>query len=291
MKVKEFFQKRATQAKLSDEAFTKFMESVPDFEIPDEIDAILETSFMTLDRALSDKTIMAKARHEVYHAVDERLRPIISEVAKIDPSAGPEADAEKDTLKRITNLAALISKGYDKAKSVNLQESEKIKEYEKQKTELLAKITSINEEHEKEKTSMSAKFESDKNSILLEHAIRGKINAIELADEHKPLRDAIGKVILTDIMGSNHLSLNESGDILVSTLENGVPKPKFNGNTQVTFDSVLEEKAKPYIKRNNGGGGGDDAKKQQQQRQSPPFQQQTTGKPTLKEMQREANAG
>jgi hypothetical protein len=284
MKLKEFFQKRATQAKITDEAFTKFLETAADAEIPDEIDTLMEAHFMTPDRAQADKSIMAKARYEVYTVVDERMRAIISEVAKIDPALAVEADAETDTLKRLTKLAPALSKAYDKAKTTNLQESDKIKEYEKQTKELLSKITAINEDHEKEKTSMSTKFESDKKSILLEHAVRGKINGIELADEHKPLRDAIGKVIMTDIMGGNHLSLDDSGQVIVSVLENGVPKPKFNGNTQVTFDSVLEEKAKPYIKRNNAGGDG----KQPQQRQDPPKHQQPPGKPTLKDMQRAA---
>jgi hypothetical protein len=290
MKLKDFFTKRATQAKINDEAFTKFLETAPDAEIPDEIDTLLESHFMTAERAQSDKAVMSKARYEVYTAVDERLRPIISEVAKIDPSIAVEADEEKDTLRRLTKLAPALTKAYDKAKTTNVQETEKIKEYEKQQKELLEKITTINKEREEEKTSLSQKFESEKKSILLEHAVRGKINSIEFAEEHKPLRGAIEKLLMTELMGTNHLSVDERGQIVVSELENGVPKPKFNGNTQVTFDSVLEEKAAPYIKRNNAGGEGQ--KQQQQQRQTPPNQQPNSGqRPTLKEMQAAANAG
>lgn len=289
MKLKDFLSKRATQAKITDEAFTKFLETAPDIEIPDEVDGLLENHFMTIDRALADKGVMAKARYEVYTAVDERLRPIVSEVAKIDPALAVEADEEKDTLRRLTKLAPALGKAYDKAKSTNVQETEKIKEYEKQQKDLLEKISLINKEREEEKTTLSQKFESEKKSILLEHAVRGKINSIEFADEHKPLRGAIEKILMTEVMSTNHLSVDESGNIVVSVLENGVPKPKFNGNTQVTFESVLEEKAAPYIKRNNAGGEG--PKQQQQQQRQPSNQQIPSGGLTLKEMQRQANAG
>lgn len=288
MKAKDFFTKRATQAKITDEAFTKFIETLGEQDIPDEVDALLEAHFMTSDRAQADKGVMSKARYEVYTAVDERLRPIISEVAKIDPEIARESDEERDTLRRLTKLAPALTKAYDKAKTSNIQETEKIREYEKQQKDLLEKITAINKERETERTELSQRFESEKKSILLDNALRQKINAIEFADEHKPLRDAIGKVIMTDLTGSNHLSLDESGNIVVSVLENGVPKPKFNGNTQVTFESVLEEKAKPYVKKNNGGGGGGGnptPKPDPQRQQQPP-----AGKMTLKEMQRAAAA-
>ena len=160
MKAKDFFTKRATQAKITDEAFTKFIEGLADQEIPDEIDALLETHFMTSDRAQADKGIMSKARYEVYTAVDERLRAIISEVAKIDPEIARESDEEKDTLRRLTKLAPALTKAYDKAKSTNVQETEKIKEYEKQQKDLLEKINAINKERETERTELSQKFES-----------------------------------------------------------------------------------------------------------------------------------
>jgi hypothetical protein len=293
MKVKEFFSKREKQAKIDNEAFKKFMESLDkvELEIPDDVEALLEEAFLTRERAGSDSKIMGKARAEAYDAMDERITKMIPLIKSIDGNLVIDIETEKDTLRKITKLGEALGKASDKFKSAGGQDTEKVKEYEKQVNDLLEKIKVINQERETEKTSIAEKFDNEKKDLVLNYALRDKINSIEFADEHKPLRDSLTRVILEDVKKDSHLSLNESGQIVVSVLENGVPKPKFNGNSPVTFESVLEEKTKPYIKRNNAGGNGNGGGNPPAPRPEPPRQQPHSGGLTLKEMQRQASAG
>jgi len=292
MKVKDFFSKRVNQAKITDESVTKFLEalSATELEIPDAIDAILEEHFMTRERAVNDPKVYGKGRAEAFDAMDSAITKIIPLVKGIDPNLVVDVETEQSTVQKIAKLGAALGKAHEKFKGAGAQESDKVKEYEKQMSELLEKIKSINAERETEKISLTQAFEAEKKDLHLNYVIRDKVNAIEFAEEHKPLRDALTRVIVEDLKKDSHLSLNDQGQIVVSVLENGVPKPKFSGNSPVTFESVLEEKAKPYVKKNNAGGGNNGGGQQQQQhRQQPPQgQQQPSGRPTLKEMQRAA---
>ena len=289
MKVKDFFTKRGKQGNITDEEFTKFLEALDkvELEVPDKVDTLLEEQFLTRDRINSDPKIVGKLRAEAYDAMDDRITAVMQEIKKIDGNLVIDIETEKDTLKKITKLGLAVGKVADKAKGAGAEEGEKLKEKDKQIAEYLEKIKSINTEREAEKATLTQQFEAKEKDIVLNYALRDKINSIEFADEHKSIREAITKVVLTDLREGNHLSLNESGQIVVSTLENGVPKPKFNGNSQVTFESVLEEKVKPYIKRNNADPSGKDKPP------VPPRQPQTppSGKMTLREMQQAAAAG
>lgn len=255
MKPKEFFTKRGEQAKIKDEAYAKFVETLDksDIEIPDEVDKLLEKHFMTPERAKADKEIIGTARAQVYNIVDELIDDILPEVEKIDKILAVDISNEKDTLSKIKKLKPTLEKIATKANSANSEDSEKIKVYQEEQKNLLKKINEINTENEKKFSKMTNDFEEQKKTLILDHALKHRISQIEYAEEHKQLRGAIDKVIFSALKEENHLSLNESGDFQVSILENGVPKPKFNGNTQVTFDQVLEEKVKPYVKKNNSG--------------------------------------
>jgi hypothetical protein len=251
MKLKEFFTKRGTQGKITDEAYTKFLETIQDSEIPDEIDGLLEEKFMTAERASTDSKIMGKARADVYSIVDERIKGILPAIEKVDKTLVIDIDAEKDTLKKISKLGPALDKVASKAS--NSEETEKVKELEKQKTDLLGKIKTLNDEKENEVKTLRDTFENEKKSIHLDIAMGQEFDKIDLAPEHKELSGAIKKIVLADLKAQSFYSLGESGQIDVSILENGVPKPKFKGNTQVTFKEELEEKVKPYIKRSTAG--------------------------------------
>lgn len=252
MKLKEFFTKRGQQGKITDEAFTKYLETIPDVDVPDEIDKVLEKAFMTTERALADSTIIGKARAEAYNAMDDRIAKIMQSVEKIDKTLVVDISNDKDTLAKISKLGPVLDKIAVKANGGEVVEQ--VKELEKQKGELLERIKVINSEKDETVNELKKGFESEKKSIILDHALTQKISQIEFADEHKELRGAIVDIALAKLKKDNHLSLDESGNIQVSTLENGVPKPKFNGNTQVTFEQVLEDTVKPYVKKNNTGG-------------------------------------
>jgi hypothetical protein len=246
----------------------------------------MEDNFLTRERVTSDPKLVGKIRAESYNAMDDRIKLLLPEVEKFDKYLVQEIDAEKDTLKKINKLGAGLTKINERLSSSGQKEDEKIKGLETQITDYLDKIKTINQERETEKVTLSNQFEEKEKDIILNYALRDKINSVEFADEHKPIREAITKVVLAELRDKNHLSLNEGGQIVVSTIENGVPKPKFNGNSQVSFEEVLEEKVKPYVKKNTGGdgnGGGTPPKtppKQQQQQQS--------ARPTLRDLQGQA---
>lgn len=283
MKLKEFFTQKGEQGKFKDDEYQKFIETLPDFEVPDEVTSKIEENFMTVERAKADKKVMGAARAEAYSIMDERIEGILPLIEKIDKTLVIEIAGEKDTLKKISKLGPALEKISTKASGAS--DTEKEKEYQKNIKEATDRYNTLQAEHEKNTSKLKSDFEEEKKSLNLEYVLRDKINKIEFADEHKPLRGAIQKLIISDLKDNNHLSLDESGEIVVSVLENGVPKPKFEGNTQVVFSKVLEEKARPYVKRNNV-----DTKEKpdptKQQRQQTPSE----GKKTLRQIQLESAA-
>lgn len=249
MKSKDLFKKLKDQGKIANDDYDKFVESVPEFEVPDTVFASIEDNFLTRERATADPKIVGKIRAEVFDAVDENLKGILP---VLDVFSASEIDKETDTFKKLKLFKKAIPDTIDKAKKANPDEAEKVKELNKQNAELLEKIAKINSEKEVEKTNLQKGFEEEKKSILLDWSLRDKLSKFTLADEHKDLREAITTLILTDVKGKEKLTLDEKGQIVViEEIVNGVPKPKFKGNDQVTIDELLAEKVKPYLKRNN----------------------------------------
>lgn len=287
MKAIDFFTKRFKQGKIEDDATTKFLATLPaEMEIPDDIDKSLERVFMTADRAKADKDIIGAARAQVYNIIDEIMSTdIYPNLEKVDKTAVVDLSNDKDTLSKLKKLGPVLDKVSIKANGSD--STEKLKEYEKEQEKLLKRIADMNVDFTKKEGDQKKTFEEEKKTLLLDHALKQRLGKVDYAEEHKELRGAIDDVIFAALKKENHLSLNESGEFVVSIMENGIPKPKFNGNTQVTFDQVLEEKVKPYVKKNNSSDG-----KKEKQKETPKHITQPAGTGlTLAEMRRQQAGG
>lgn len=248
MKSKEYYTKLKEQGKIDSEDYTKFIDSVPEYEIPELIFNALQESFLTRERALSDPKIGGKIRSEVYDGVDAQIMELLPNLDVFDAD---KINSEKDTKTKIKLLNTAITNKVEKVKKANPSKEDEVKELNKNNADLIEKIKVINAEREAEKGQLQKQFETEKGQILLDMALKTKISKFEFAPEHAKLKDTITNVLLLDLKQRNALSVDESGNVKVQEIVNGVAKDKFNGNDPVTIDKLLEEGVSSYLKRNN----------------------------------------
>lgn len=264
MKAKDWFLKKNTQAKIKNEDFDKFLEGIKeDQEIPDVWVNLFDENFLTRDRAAADFEISKKIKAESLNGVDEKFKAILPLLDATDREA---LEKEINTYKKVESLPGAFQRVLDKLKTANPSNDEKIKEYEKTVSELAGKIKTINSERETEKTTLQKQFEEREKTMRVDWALQNKFGEFTFADEFSKPEDkkAIIELMMTKVKSGNTLALDDKGQILVQETVNGVAKPKYNGNDQVTIDSLLAEPLKPFLKKNNGDGG---SGQQQQQRQ------------------------
>lgn len=80
-------------------------------------------------------------------------------------------------------------------------------------------------------------------------------NKFTLAEAFEEIRPNITEVIMSKIRSSNSLKLGEKDGRPIIQVQDENGKPKFNGNTPVTVDSLLEEAYKPYLKKSETDAG------------------------------------
>lgn len=260
MKSKEWFSKLKSQGKITLEDFDKFVEAVPEFELPDPVVAAIEENFLTRDRAAADKSINAKIVKEVLGNIDTSIHTILPEMPLFNAA---DIESEKDTHKKLKLLKVGLKTALSEAKKnsgegVSEEFQKTIKELtqrlELEKTEK-EKVISEQDSKIKEVTEASKK---ELKSYRLKNDIMGKLAQVEFAKEFSedPIRkDAALSYMLNNIL-KNDMDYDEQGHIVIQEINNGVPKPKFlpNSNDQVTLDKLLEAETKPFIKLNNSGG-------------------------------------
>ncbi|HZI26331.1 MAG TPA: hypothetical protein VFD46_14700 [Chryseolinea sp.] len=260
MKSKEYFSKLKSQGKISLEDYDKFVESIPEFEVPDAVVATLEENFLTRDRAAADKAINAKIVKEVLGNIDASIHAVLPEMPLFNAA---DIEAEKDTHKKLKLLKTGLKNAIADAKKTN---GEGVSE-ELQKT--IKDLTQRLEAEKKEKETVVSERENaikevmenskkELKSYRLKNDIMGRLAKIEFAKEFSedPVRkDAIMSYILTNLL-KNDMDYDEQGQIVVQEINNGVAKPKFfpNSNDQITVDKLLETETKSFIKLNNGEG-------------------------------------
>lgn len=258
MKSKEYFLKLKSQGKISLEDFDKFVESIPEFEIPDIVTATLEENFLTRDRAAADKAINAKIVKEVLGNIDASIHAVLPEMPVFNAA---DIEAEKDTHKKLKLLKAGFKNAIETAKKTNGEAaSEELQKTIKELTQRLEaekkeKETAISEQDSKIK-EVDSKWQKELKNYRLKNDIMGRLAKIEFAKEFSedPTRkEAIMSYILGNLL-KNDMDYDEQGQIIVQEINNGVAKPKFfpNSNDQVTVDKLLETETKSFIKLNNG---------------------------------------
>jgi hypothetical protein len=252
MKAKAFLTKVNGQAKINNEDFNKALEAFPDVEIPDVWVNLFEDSFLTRERAAADVKIINKIRAEVLDGVDNHLETLKT---FLDPSDVEKLDSEKDTFKKLKLIKEAFPAKIEKVKKENPDANDQVKELKKTQQELLDKLAAKTTESEKAIAAKVKEFEQKETEFKRDYALEKEFSKYTFADEFGKTKDAIIKVIKSEILTENVIGLGENGQIQVQYLENGVAKPKFNGNDQVTIDSLLTGKLDPFLKKNNAGEG------------------------------------
>lgn len=260
MKLKDYFIKLKTQGKITNEDFDKNLETLTDVEIPDVLVSAVEEKFLTRERALGDKDVYRRVYAEALNGVDATISGLLPSLSKSDQVA---ISGEVDTFKKIKMLDASYKKQLDDLKKNSPDASKLNEEYQKNVRELTEKLELVQQEKDKitsevdkKVKDITAQKDKELKQYKLKTDITGKLAQIELAKEftENPIvKDTIFNGMLDAIM-KNELDYDDQGRIVVQEIENGVAKPKFNGNDQVTLDKLLETTSTPYLKRNNSDG-------------------------------------
>lgn len=265
MKYKDYFLKLKEQGKIKNEEYDKFIETVPEGEMPDAIFPILETTFMTLDRAVADKSVKARLKSDHLDPIDNDLKAILKFMS---PDDIIEFERAEGTYKKMELMKEAIPKAIAKASKAPNDEEAKKKLQESQAAihELTEKFTKLNSEREAEKKTMQSDYDNKIKGFRLDQHLESLSNTYTFADVFKDARPKLTKAILNEIKQKNKLDLVEKeGELDIHILdENGTPRFEGNGNTPITISSLLEAEFKPYLKVNNTEG----QQQQNQQQQS-----------------------
>ena len=271
MKSKDFFSKLSDN--IAGDEFKKILDAVPDFEIPDAAFSAFEESYLTVDRAASDRRVNGKLKHEHLDPIDRDIKKIFS-VLGIDDN---DVNKELDTYKKMARLASEVPSAIDKAKTVTGEASEelkkKLKTSEETNAEHMRRIESMNSEFATKEAALKSGFEKQLHDIRLDTELDKLSSSYTFADAYEERRSALQTALLGDIRTKNNLQFaaNENGSAEIRVLDTD-GKPRFNGNTAVTIKSLLDEVYKPFLKQSNANG----QPNGQQQATTPTFQAPNT---------------
>lgn len=260
MKYKDFLTKLKENGKINQAEFLAAIESAPDAEFPDKAFEAFEAVFMTLDRAAAHPEVNKTLRAELLDPVDRDFQKLIDFDLKdyIDHTKANELKGEKSTYKKMSMLGPALVDVIKKVKATPATDEEtkkKLTEKEAAIQELLGKIETINSEYANKEKTMQSEFDKKIHDYKLDGELEKMSNSFTLAEAYEKTRPAITKVILADLKSKHSLSLGEKdGQSVIQILEKD-GKPKFNGNTPVTINQLLEESWTPFIKKSNSDDG------------------------------------
>lgn len=257
MKAKDFFLKLKQQGKISVPDYDKFLESAPDAEIPDAVVNAIEANFMTMERAAAHPDIHKKIKREALDPLDTE----IGEMAEILKDYVEEGRFKNDptnpnTYKLFRNLKESLPEVIKKAKGAPNTDEEtkkKLKEYEKNIQELTDKFTVAEKDYNSKLKSTDESWGKKFDDYELNSELEKRGNKYTLAEAFEPTRNAITEVILSKLRQGNRLKLGEKTNGQRGIIVNDEhDKPKFNGNTPVTVDNLLDEAYAPFLKKSEG---------------------------------------
>lgn len=262
-KAKEFFTLLKNQGKINEPEFDELIEKVPDFEIPEKAHKAFENSFYTLDRASTNTMIKNKIRADALDPVDRDIEKIINAIASVDKdSAGRlksllrDGDERKpDTYKRTEFLANQLSDIFGKVKGAPNGDEELKKEIEKYKHSLqesLEKFSTLESDYKKQLSSKDKEYEEKLHDYQLDNELEKLAGSFTLAEAYEQNRSSINKVILSELKNSNKLKLGVKDGQKIINVFDDKGEPKYNGNSPILINQLVEEKFKPFLKQSNG---------------------------------------
>jgi hypothetical protein len=259
MKLKDFFTKLKTDGKITQAEFLAAIETIPEFEFPDKAIEAFEAAFLTIDRAATDKQVHSKLKREFLDPLDNDFKKILTVVDGFDKFKASEIDKIGSTYEKSAAITAYLPELLAKIKATPGTDEEAKKELKKAKDtvqELMGKIETINTDTAEREKHWQKESEEKISGYRLRTELEKRANSIKFGKAYTDeiVRKDITKGKLDKLIASKVLQLIEKDgqdpDILVLDAEG---KPRFNGNSAVTINSLLEDEFKVYIKANNSG--------------------------------------
>lgn len=282
MKLKDFFANLKKNGKLTNEKYDAFLEAVPDGDMPDELFTEFEENFLTPERAVADHRVTRHLRGQILDPLDRHLDEFIKTFNEVDPNFATEMSSyvktthggtkQKDTYKIYEamkmGLPGLLKKLQDKPGATDDTALRKeIEDHKKVISEMTKKFQDAEADYKNKEKTIQSEFNGKLENYKLDNHLEKLVGEYTFADHLKAAKPGLTKLILNDLKTKNALKFVENnGETKIDvyeTGEDGIPKPKFNGNSAVTIKSLLDEATKDYIKVNNtdgGQGGGQDSK-------------------------------
>lgn len=259
MKLKDFFTKLKTDGKITQAEFIAAIDGLPEHEFPDKAVEAFEASFLTADRAATDKTVHSKLKREFLDPLDNDFKKILTVIDGFDKFKASEIDKIGSTYEKSAAITAFLPELLTKIKATPGTDEEAKKELKKAKDnvqELMAKIETINTDTAAREKHWQKESEEKINGYRLRTLLEKRADSIKFGKAYsdEAVRKDITKGKLDKLIASKALQLVEKDgqepDIIVV---DGEGKPRFNGNSAVTINSLLEDEFKIYIKANNSG--------------------------------------
>lgn len=260
---KDFLAKLKKDGKITEPEFDALIEKAPEFDIPDKAVQAFEASFLTIDRAAADKAVHGKLRREILDPIDNSLKEILTFVDGVDHFRASEIDKMASTYDKLKAINAAIPELYEKVKKAPAADEDtkkKLKTLEESKQELLDRIEKINSEYQNREKALQTDYQKKISDFQLNIELEKLANSFKFgkAFEDESIRKDITKVKLDKLRASNALQLVDKDGQTVIQVNDGEGKPRFNGNSAVTIQQLLEEEFKPFIKASNAGDSDDD---------------------------------
>lgn len=264
MKFKDFLTKLKTDGKITEAEFDSAIESAPDWEFPDKAVQAFESSFLTIDRAATDKSVHSKLKREFLDPLDNDMKKILGVIDGFDKFKSSEIDKLTSTYEKSAAITAYLPDLLNKIKATPATDEATKKELDKSKEliqELMGKIEVINNETAAKEQHWKKEAEEKIKGFRIESELEKLANSFTFgkAYETPEVRSALTKSKLGELKQIHKLDLAEKdGQATIMVLDQD-GKPRFNGNTAVTINQLLEEAFKPFIKANNAGDDDDDS--------------------------------
>jgi hypothetical protein len=155
-------------------------------------------------------------------------------------------------------LSSSLEDLFNKVKTAPNGDEELKKELAKYKStvhELTDKFSSAEKDYGTKYKTLETDFTQKLEQYKLDSELEKLAGKFTLAEAYENNRRETNDIILTGIKRANVLKLgSKDGQNLIEVFDDK-GGPRFNGNSPVTINQLLEEKFKPFLKQSNGNGG------------------------------------
>jgi hypothetical protein len=260
MKLKDFLTKLKNDGKVTQAEFISAIDTAPDWDFPDKAIEAFESSFLTPERAATDKSVHSKLKREFLDPLDNDFKKILTVIDGLDKFKASEIDKIGSTYEKSAAITAYLPELLNKIKASPATDEETKKELKKAKDtvqELMGKIETINTETVNREKHWQKEAEEKINGFKLSMELENLAKTFKFGKAYsdETIRKDITKGKLDNIRASYPLSLVEKdGQTIIQVLDKeGKPRFHENSNTPVTINKLLEDAFKPYIKASNSG--------------------------------------